>query len=55
MQNVCFRKDQVTHAAKSEIYKIATLCATKMCRFTGEKISSMVTEVCTSILKNMKG
>ncbi len=33
---------------------IATLCATKMCRFTGEEISSMITEVCTSILKNIK-
>ncbi len=33
---------------------IATLCATKMCRFTGEEISSMITEVCTSILKNMR-
>ncbi len=33
---------------------IATLCATKMCRFTGEEISNMITEVCTSILKNMK-
>lgn len=31
---------------------IATLCATKMCRFTGEEISSMITEVFTSILKN---
>lgn len=34
---------------------IATLCATKMCRFTGEEISNMITEVCMSILKNMKG
>ncbi len=33
---------------------IATLCATKMCRFTSEEISNMITEVCTSILKNMK-
>ncbi len=33
---------------------IATLCATKMCRFTGDEISSMITEVCMSILKNMK-
>lgn len=33
---------------------IATLCATKMCRFTGEEISSMITEVFTSILKNTK-
>ena len=33
---------------------IATLCATKMCRFTGDEISSMITEVCTGILKNIK-
>ena len=33
---------------------IATLCATKMCRFTSEEISSMITEVCTGILKNIK-
>lgn len=33
---------------------IATLCATKMCRFTGEEINSMITEVFTSILKNIK-
>ena len=33
---------------------IATLCATKMCRFTGDEISNMITEVCTSILKNIK-
>lgn len=33
---------------------IATLCATKMCRFTGDEISSMITEVCMSILKNIK-
>lgn len=33
---------------------IATLCATKMCRFTSDEISSMITEVCTGILKNLK-
>ncbi len=33
---------------------IATLCATKMCRFTSEEISNMITEVCMSILKNLK-
>lgn len=33
---------------------IATLCATKMCRFSGEEISNMITEVCMSILKNIK-
>lgn len=33
---------------------IAALCATKMCRFTGEEISSMITDVCMSILKNIK-
>ncbi len=34
---------------------IATLCATGMCRFTGEEISDMITDVCMSILKNMQG
>lgn len=34
---------------------IATLCATRMCRFTGEEISRMITEVCMSILKNIMG
>ncbi len=33
---------------------IATLCATKMCRFTGDEISAMMTEVCMSILKNIR-
>ncbi len=33
---------------------IATLCATKMCRFTGDEISSMITEVCMSVLKNLR-
>ncbi len=33
---------------------IATLCATKMCRFTGDEISAMITEVFSSILKNIK-
>lgn len=33
---------------------IASLCATKMCRFTGKEISSMITEVCMSILKRVK-
>ncbi len=33
---------------------IATLCATKMCCFTGVEISSMMTEVFMSLLKNIK-
>jgi len=33
---------------------IATLCATKMCHFTGDEISPMITEVCMSIMKNIK-
>lgn len=33
---------------------IATLCATKMCRFTGDEISSMITEVFASLLKNKR-
>ncbi|MCI9133752.1 MAG: WHG domain-containing protein [Lachnospiraceae bacterium] len=31
---------------------IAALCATGMCRFTGEEISKMMTEVFVSLLKN---
>ena len=33
---------------------IASLCATKMCRFTGEAISMMITELCMSILEKIK-
>ena len=33
---------------------IATLCATRTCSFTGAEISTMITEVFTSILKNIK-
>lgn len=32
---------------------IAVLCATNMCRFTGEEISRMMTEVCQSLMKDM--
>ena len=34
---------------------IATLCATKMCCFTKEEISNMMTEIFKSILKEIKG
>lgn len=33
---------------------IAVLCATKTCRFTGEEISRMITEVFVSLLKEVK-
>lgn len=33
---------------------IATLCATKMCRFTGEELSVMMAEVCRSLIKNLR-
>lgn len=33
---------------------IATLCATHMCRFTEKEISSMIRQVCISILKSIK-
>ncbi|MCI8505567.1 MAG: TetR/AcrR family transcriptional regulator [Lachnospiraceae bacterium] len=33
---------------------IAVLCATNMCRFTGEEISEMMTEVFTSLFKTKK-
>ncbi len=34
---------------------IATLCATGMCRFTGEEIGKMISEVFISLLKQVKG
>ena len=34
---------------------IASLIATDVCRFTAEEISSRITEVCISLVKNMKG
>lgn len=34
---------------------IATLLATRMCRFTPEQISGMMTEIFVSLLKEMKG
>ncbi len=33
---------------------IASLCATKMCRFTGSEISGLMTEVFISLLRQMK-
>lgn len=33
---------------------IAALCATKICRFTGEEIGRLMTEVFTALLKNVK-
>ncbi len=33
---------------------IATLCATKMCRFSEEEIVEMMAEVCTSLIKRIK-
>ena len=33
---------------------IAVLCATNMCSFTAEEISGMMTEVCRSLLKEIK-
>ena len=35
-------------------YGIAVLCATNMCSFTAEEISGMMTEVCRSLLKEIK-
>lgn len=34
---------------------IATLCVTKMCRFTDKEINDMMTEVFVSLLKSVKG
>jgi len=49
-----FFAEKLYHHLWIYTHGIATLCATKMCRFTGDEISSMITEVCTSILKNIK-
>ena len=35
-------------------YGIATLCATRMCRFPGEEIGIMLTEVCRSLLSDLR-
>lgn len=52
----------VTNTAAQRLYShlwiythgIATLCATKMCRFTEEEISDFLTEVFVSLLKKCK-
>jgi len=49
-----FLAERLYHHLWIYTHGIATLCATKMCRFTSEEISNMMTEVCMSILKNMK-
>jgi len=49
-----FLAEKLYHHLWIYTHGIATLCATKMCRFTGTEISSMITEVCRSILKNIK-
>lgn len=33
---------------------IAVLCATRLCSFTGEDISRMLTEVCTAMIRDIK-
>lgn len=35
-------------------YGIATLCATRMCGFSGEEIGIMLTEVCRSLLSDLR-
>lgn len=57
------RKDyEISELSAKKLYRhlwiythgIASLCATKMCRFTGEEISTMITEVCMSVLKKIQ-
>lgn len=52
------RQEQIDYTTEYHLWiythGIATLCATKMCRFTDEEISTMITEVCMSILKKLK-
>lgn len=52
----------LSHETAEKLYRhlwiythgIAALCATKMCRFTGEEISVMMTEVFISLLNRLK-
>lgn len=52
----------ISEAAAKRLYQhlwiythgIATLCATKMCRFTEKEISDLITEVFTGLLKKIK-
>lgn len=52
----------ITGTAAERLYRhlwiythgIATLCATKMCRFTGKGINEMITEVFISLLQKVK-
>lgn len=52
----------ISEAAAKRLYQhlwiythgIATLCATKMCRFTEKEISDLMTEVFTGLLKKIK-
>lgn len=52
----------ITGTAAERLYRhlwiythgIATLCATKMCRFTGKEINEMITEVFISLLQKVK-
>lgn len=50
-----FLAEKLYHHLWIYTHGIATLCATQMCHFTDAEVSSMITEVCTSILKNIKG
>ncbi len=51
-----------TGAAAEKLYRhmwiyshgIATLCATKMCRFGSEEIRAMIAEVCTSLIRRIR-
>lgn len=49
-----FLAEKLYHHLWIYTHGIATLCATKMCRFTGAEISSMITEVFTGIMKSIK-
>lgn len=50
----CVLAQKLYHHLWIYTHGIATLCATKMCRFTGEQIQDMMTEVFVSLLKNIK-
>lgn len=51
----CFISQRLYQHLWVYTHGIATLCATKMCCFTKEEVSEMLTEVFKSILKELKG
>ncbi|MDE6110526.1 MAG: TetR/AcrR family transcriptional regulator, partial [Eubacterium sp.] len=57
------KKESFSEAQSERLYEhlwiythgIASLIATGVCSFTAEEISSMITEICKSLVQKMKG